>query len=165
MVQAGRIVDIHIPRDRETNRPKGYAFAEYETEESADYAVRLFSGVSLNNRMLKFAVCLCSFSLFFVFSSVFVIYCSNSLGHIWQPRNPQRMCILWIHSLDISKTDLSSWNLQIHGFVYLQKQKARWCRYKTKQPSGYIALPNTGFWYPDDMQIHIPSVSSCQTCP
>ncbi|KAL6973684.1 hypothetical protein U1Q18_027871 [Sarracenia purpurea var. burkii] len=57
LIQAGRIVDLYIPRDKETNRPKGYAFAEYETEEIADYAVRLFSGlVSLYKRPLKFAV-------------------------------------------------------------------------------------------------------------
>ncbi|KAI3993243.1 hypothetical protein MKX01_009986 [Papaver californicum] len=57
LIQAGRIVDLHIPRDRESNRPKGYAFAEYETEEIAEYAVRLFSGlVTLYNRSLKFAI-------------------------------------------------------------------------------------------------------------
>ncbi|XP_058101607.1 uncharacterized protein LOC131245874 [Magnolia sinica] len=57
LVQAGRIVDLYIPRDRETSRPKGFAFAEYESEEIADYAVRLFSGlVSLYNRTLKFAI-------------------------------------------------------------------------------------------------------------
>ncbi|CAK9162493.1 unnamed protein product, partial [Ilex paraguariensis] len=36
LIQAGRVVDLYIPRDKETNRPKGYAFAEYETEEVAD---------------------------------------------------------------------------------------------------------------------------------
>ncbi|KAK9134146.1 hypothetical protein Syun_013476 [Stephania yunnanensis] len=57
LIQAGRIVDLHVPRDRETNRPKGYAFAEYETEEIANYAVRLFSGlVILFNKTLKFAI-------------------------------------------------------------------------------------------------------------
>ncbi|KAF5738827.1 RNA recognition motif-containing protein [Tripterygium wilfordii] len=57
LIQAGRIVDLHIPRDKETNKPKGYAFAEYETEEIADYAVRLFSGlVIIYNRTLKFAI-------------------------------------------------------------------------------------------------------------
>ncbi|XP_026446722.1 RNA-binding protein 7-like isoform X1 [Papaver somniferum] len=57
LIQAGRVVDLHIPRDRESNRPKGYAFAEYETEEIADYAVRLFTGlVTLYNRSLKFAI-------------------------------------------------------------------------------------------------------------
>ncbi|XP_068668975.1 uncharacterized protein [Aristolochia californica] len=57
MIQAGHIVDLYIPREKETNHPKGYAFAEYENEEIADYAVRLFTGlVSLNNRTLKFAI-------------------------------------------------------------------------------------------------------------
>ncbi|WVY98731.1 hypothetical protein V8G54_030882 [Vigna mungo] len=45
LIQAGRVVDLHIPKDKETEKPKGYAFAEYETEEIADYAVRLFSGL------------------------------------------------------------------------------------------------------------------------
>uniref|UniRef100_A0A8R7K139 RRM domain-containing protein n=1 Tax=Triticum urartu TaxID=4572 RepID=A0A8R7K139_TRIUA len=57
LIQVGRVVDLHIPRDKETSRPKGFAFAEYETEEIAQYAVRLFSGlVRLHNRTLKFAV-------------------------------------------------------------------------------------------------------------
>ncbi|KAK9291960.1 hypothetical protein L1049_021072 [Liquidambar formosana] len=57
LIQVGRVVDLYIPRDKETNRPKGYAFAEYETEEIADYAVRLFSGlVTLYNRTLKLAI-------------------------------------------------------------------------------------------------------------
>ncbi|CAM0955406.1 unnamed protein product [Alopecurus aequalis] len=57
LIQVGRVVDLHIPRDKETSRPKGFAFAEYETEEIAQYAVRLFSGlVRLQNRTLKFAI-------------------------------------------------------------------------------------------------------------
>ena len=57
LIQVGHVVDLHIPRDKETNRHKGYAFAEYETEETANYAVRLFSGlVRLHNKTLKFAV-------------------------------------------------------------------------------------------------------------
>ncbi|KFK32025.1 hypothetical protein AALP_AA6G190400 [Arabis alpina] len=57
LIQAGRVIDLHIPRDKETDKPKGFAFAEYETEEIADYAVKLFSGlVSLYNRTLKFAI-------------------------------------------------------------------------------------------------------------
>ena len=60
MIQAGQLIDFYIPRDKDTNRAKAYAFAEYETEEIADYAVRLFSGlVTLYNRTLKFAVRLC----------------------------------------------------------------------------------------------------------
>ncbi|XP_021760839.1 spliceosome-associated protein 49-like [Chenopodium quinoa] len=57
LIQAGRVVDLYIPRDRETDKPKGFAFAEYETEEIANYAVRLFTGlVTLYNRTLKFAI-------------------------------------------------------------------------------------------------------------
>ncbi|XP_057972928.1 uncharacterized protein LOC131161292 [Malania oleifera] len=57
LIQAGRLVDLYVPRDKETARSKGYAFAEYETEEIAEYAVRLFSGlVTLYNRTLKFAI-------------------------------------------------------------------------------------------------------------
>lgn len=55
VIQAGRVVNLIIPRDRETDRPKGFAFAEYESEEIADYAIRLFSGlVTLYNRTLRF---------------------------------------------------------------------------------------------------------------
>ncbi|KAL5714691.1 hypothetical protein ACHQM5_016617 [Ranunculus cassubicifolius] len=57
LVQAGRIVDLHIPRDKDTNRPKGFAFVEFETMEIAEYAVKLFSGlVTLYSRTLKFGI-------------------------------------------------------------------------------------------------------------
>ncbi|GER27623.1 RNA-binding (RRM/RBD/RNP motifs) family protein [Striga asiatica] len=57
LIQAGRVVDLHIPRDRETDKPKGFAFAEYESDEVAAYAVKLFSGlVTLYKRTLKFAI-------------------------------------------------------------------------------------------------------------
>ncbi|KAL6616476.1 hypothetical protein ACP70R_038746 [Stipagrostis hirtigluma subsp. patula] len=57
LIQAGPVVDLHMPCDKETNRPKGFAFAEYVTEEIAQYAVRLFSGlVRINGRILKFAI-------------------------------------------------------------------------------------------------------------
>ena len=67
LIQSGRVLDLYIPRDKETDKPKGFAFAEYETEEIADYAVRLFTGlVTLYSRTLKFAVC----SFFIVLSMV-----------------------------------------------------------------------------------------------
>ncbi|KAI3464256.1 hypothetical protein Pfo_020919 [Paulownia fortunei] len=57
LIQAGRVVDLYIPRDKETDKSKGYAFAEYESEEIAEYAVKLFSGlVTLYKRTLKFAI-------------------------------------------------------------------------------------------------------------
>jgi splicing factor 3B subunit 4 len=58
LIQAGHVVDLHIPCDKETGRQKGFAFAQYETEEIAQYAVGLFSGlVRLNGKTLKFGVC------------------------------------------------------------------------------------------------------------
>ncbi|CAK9313956.1 unnamed protein product [Citrullus colocynthis] len=57
LIQAGRVVDLHIPRDKESGKPKGFAFAVYENEEITNYAVKLFSNlVTLHNRTLKFAV-------------------------------------------------------------------------------------------------------------
>jgi RNA recognition motif-containing protein len=57
LIQAGHVMDLHIPCDKENNRLKGYAFAEYETEEIAQYAVKLFSGlVRINGKTLKFMV-------------------------------------------------------------------------------------------------------------
>ncbi|XP_020548556.1 protein HSH49-like isoform X2 [Sesamum indicum] len=57
LIQAGPVMNLYIPRDKETDKPKGYAFAQYETEEVAEYAVKLFSGlVTLYKRTLKFAM-------------------------------------------------------------------------------------------------------------
>ncbi|KAK4391338.1 Splicing factor 3B subunit [Sesamum angolense] len=57
LIQAGRLVDLYIPRDKETDKPKGYAFAQYESQDIAHYAVNLFSGlVTLYRRTLKFAL-------------------------------------------------------------------------------------------------------------
>lgn len=38
-------MDLYIPREKETGCHSGYAFAEYESEEIAEYAVKLFSGL------------------------------------------------------------------------------------------------------------------------
>lgn len=57
MVQAGPLVNVHIPRDSDTKKQRGYGFAEYTTESNAQYAVRLFSGlVCLHNRPLRFQI-------------------------------------------------------------------------------------------------------------
>ncbi|KAJ1286468.1 hypothetical protein BS78_03G354400 [Paspalum vaginatum] len=57
LIQAGHLIDLHIPCDKESNHPKGYAFAEYESEEIAQYAVRLFSGVvRIHGKALRFAM-------------------------------------------------------------------------------------------------------------
>ncbi|ONM35961.1 RNA-binding (RRM/RBD/RNP motifs) family protein [Zea mays] len=57
LIQAGHVVGLHVPSNKESNSRKGYAFAEYETEDIAQYAVRLFSGlVRINGKTLKFVV-------------------------------------------------------------------------------------------------------------
>lgn len=57
MMQAGPLANVYIPRDKETGRHKGYGFAEFTTEKSAQYAVSLFSGlVSLHKKLLRFSI-------------------------------------------------------------------------------------------------------------
>ncbi|XP_078434887.1 spliceosome-associated protein 49-like [Wolffia australiana] len=57
LIQVGHLVDLYMPMDKETNRHRGFAFAEFENEEIANYAVKLFSGtVRLCNRTLRFAI-------------------------------------------------------------------------------------------------------------
>lgn len=57
MVQAGPLVNVHIPRDNDAKKHRGYGFAEYKTESNAQYAVKLFSGlVCLHNRPLRFQI-------------------------------------------------------------------------------------------------------------
>lgn len=57
LIQAGFVIDLYVPRDKETDKLKGFAFVKYETEEIANYAVKLFSNlVILYNKTLKFAI-------------------------------------------------------------------------------------------------------------
>jgi RNA recognition motif-containing protein len=50
---AGQIVDVHIPTDRDTGRPRGFAFVEFSTEAEAQEAIRLFDGKELGDRQLR----------------------------------------------------------------------------------------------------------------
>lgn len=57
MVQAGPLLHIFIPRDKDSQRHKGYGFAEYTSVRSALYAVQLFTGlVTLHDKSLRFAI-------------------------------------------------------------------------------------------------------------
>jgi hypothetical protein len=74
LIQAGHVVDLHIPCDKETGCRKGFAFAQYETEEIAQYAVGLFSGlVRLNGKTLKFAVCFFFCDLQYMCNTCYII--------------------------------------------------------------------------------------------
>jgi cold-inducible RNA-binding protein len=51
--QAGTVRDVFLPMDRETGRPRGFAFVEYESEEDAAKAIERFNGHELGGRALR----------------------------------------------------------------------------------------------------------------
>ncbi|PWN46925.1 RNA-binding domain-containing protein [Violaceomyces palustris] len=53
MLQAGPIVNIHLPKDRITQTHQGYGFAEFQTEEDADYACKVLNGIKLFGKPLR----------------------------------------------------------------------------------------------------------------
>lgn len=50
---AGQVVDLHIPSDRMTGQPRGFAFAEFASAEEAASAITKFDGHELNGRQLR----------------------------------------------------------------------------------------------------------------
>lgn len=57
-VQAGPVVNVHMPKDRVTQQHQGYGFVEFMGEEDADYAIKIMN-------MIK--VCVCAFYLAVVY--------------------------------------------------------------------------------------------------
>ena len=54
LTQGGRTVkDVHMPADRETGRPRGFAFAEMGSEADAQAAIAALDGKQLDGRPLK----------------------------------------------------------------------------------------------------------------
>jgi RNA recognition motif-containing protein len=51
--QAGQVVDVFLPTDRATQRPRGFAFVEFATEAEAQEAIRRFDGYALEGRPLR----------------------------------------------------------------------------------------------------------------
>ena len=51
--QAGEVVDVFLPTDRETGRPRGFGFVEMSTEDEAAEAIRMFDGYTLDDRQLR----------------------------------------------------------------------------------------------------------------
>lgn len=49
---AGTIVDAYLPADRETGRPRGFAFVTFATEAEAGEAIRQFHDREVNGRKL-----------------------------------------------------------------------------------------------------------------
>lgn len=58
LIQAGPVVKLCMPREKGSDKHRGFAFAQYETPKIANYAVKLFSGlVILCKKTLKFDIC------------------------------------------------------------------------------------------------------------
>ncbi len=54
LTEGGRTVkDIHIVTDRETGRPRGFAFAEFNSDEEAQAAIADLDGKELDGRPLR----------------------------------------------------------------------------------------------------------------
>ena len=50
---AGKVVDAKVPTDRETGRPRGFAFVEFEDDEAAQKSIELMNGKDLKGRPLR----------------------------------------------------------------------------------------------------------------
>jgi RNA recognition motif-containing protein len=50
---AGKVVDAKVPTDRETGRPRGFAFVEFENDEAAEKSIAMMNGKDLKGRPLR----------------------------------------------------------------------------------------------------------------
>lgn len=50
---AGKVLDAKIPTDRETGRPRGFAFVEFEDDDAAQRSISLLHGKMLKGRPLR----------------------------------------------------------------------------------------------------------------
>ena len=53
MLQAGRIVNVHLPKDRVTQTHQGYGFVEFINEEDAEYAAKIMNQVRLFGKPIR----------------------------------------------------------------------------------------------------------------
>ena len=53
MLQAGRIVNVHLPKDRVTQTHQGFGFVEFISEEDAEYAARIMNQVRLYGKPIR----------------------------------------------------------------------------------------------------------------
>ena len=51
--QVGEIRDVFLPTDRESGRPRGFAFVEFTNDEDAAKAIEKFNGYELGGRALR----------------------------------------------------------------------------------------------------------------
>ncbi|KAJ2698869.1 Spliceosome-associated protein 49 [Coemansia sp. IMI 209128] len=53
MVQAGPVVNVHLPKGRVTHSMQGYRFCEFQSAEDADYAVKIMNMVKLFGKPMR----------------------------------------------------------------------------------------------------------------
>lgn len=51
-MQAGNVISVALIKDRDTNRPKGFAFVEMGSQSEAQKAISMFNSYTLNDRQL-----------------------------------------------------------------------------------------------------------------
>ena len=49
----GEVTDVHMVMDRETGRPRGFAFVEMATDGDAQAAIKAMNGVQMDGRALR----------------------------------------------------------------------------------------------------------------
>ncbi|XP_033245808.1 splicing factor 3B subunit 4-like [Drosophila miranda] len=52
-VQAGPVVNVHMPKDRVTQMHQGYGFLEFLSEEDADYAIKIMNMIKLYGKPIR----------------------------------------------------------------------------------------------------------------
>ena len=55
-MQAGTVTSVAMIKDRETQRPKGFAFVEMSSQAEAQKAIEMFNGRSLGDRELRVSI-------------------------------------------------------------------------------------------------------------
>ena len=53
MLQAGPIINVHLPKDRVTQSHQGYGFVEFASEEDADYAGKIMNQIRLWGKPIR----------------------------------------------------------------------------------------------------------------
>lgn len=51
--QVGQVASVSLPVERETGRPRGFAFVEYAADEHAQEAIQRFNGFDLRGRQIR----------------------------------------------------------------------------------------------------------------
>lgn len=51
--KAGSVKDVFLPTDRESGRPRGFAFVEFSSDEEAAKAIEQFNGFEMGGRALR----------------------------------------------------------------------------------------------------------------